>query len=233
MHKSKICIFAVKFIAMFSQSEENYLKAIFHLTTTDKSGISTNSIAEKLATKPSSVTDMIRKLSDKKMVIYKKYYGVELTSAGRKIAANIVRKHRLWEVFLVEKLHFSWDEVHDIAEQLEHIQSPKLIKQLDLFLGHPTFDPHGDPIPDKDGNLKSIKKCLLATLTKNEIGICVGVEDSSSEFLQFLDKRGITLGKQIKVLEKEEFDDSLSIEINHNKIAISKKIANNLYIQKL
>lgn len=217
---------------MFSPSEENYLKAIFHLTTADKSGITTNSIAEKLDTKPSSVTDMIQKLSDKKVVIYKKYYGVELTDEGRKIAANIVRKHRLWEVFLVDKLDFSWDEVHDVAEQLEHIKSSKLIQQLDQFLGFPTQDPHGDPIPDKDGNLKSIEKSLLSTLDKNESGICVGVDDSSSEFLQFLDKRGITLGKYIKVVDKEDFDDSLSIEIDNKKISISKKIANNLYIQK-
>lgn len=217
---------------MFSQSEENYLKAIFHLTTSEKKGISTNAIAEKLATKPSSVTDMIRKLSDKKVVSYKKYYGVTLTNSGRKIAANIVRKHRLWEVFLVEKLQFSWDEVHDVAEQLEHIQSPKLIQQLDHFLGFPTQDPHGDPIPDQDGNLKTIEKRLLSNLLKNESGVCIGVDDSSSEFLQFLDKRGITLGKQIKVLEKEAFDDSLIIEINQQKMTISKKIANNLYIQK-
>lgn len=217
---------------MLSQSEENYLKAIFHLSSTEKKGISTNAIAEKLETKPSSVTDMIRKLSDKKLVIYKKYYGVELTNSGKKIAANIVRKHRLWEVFLVEKLHFSWDEVHDVAEQLEHIQSPKLIQQLNQFLGFPTQDPHGDPIPDEHGNLKTIEKCLLSTLSKNESGICVGVDDSSSEFLRFLDKRGITLGKEIKVLEKEDFDDSLLISIHSEKMTISKKIATNLYIQK-
>ncbi|NCT10250.1 MAG: metal-dependent transcriptional regulator [Flavobacteriia bacterium] len=217
---------------MFSQSEENYLKAIFHLTTAEKNGISTNAIAEKLATKPSSVTDMIRKLSDKKVVSYKKYYGVALTNSGRKIAAYIVRKHRLWEVFLVDKLDFSWDEVHDVAEQLEHIQSPKLIQQLDQFLGYPTQDPHGDPIPDKDGNLKTIEKCLLSTLAKNDSGIFVGVDDSSSDFLQFLDRRRITLGKQIKVIEKEDFDESMLIEINSQKMTISKKIANNLYIQK-
>ena len=129
---------------------------------------------------------MIRKLSDKKVVSYKKYYGVALTNSGRKIAANIVRKHRLWEVFLVEKLQFSWDEVHDVAEQLEHIQSPKLIQQLDHFLGFPTQDPHGDPIPDQNGNLKTIEKRLLSSLVKNEAGVCIGVDDSSSEFLQFL-----------------------------------------------
>ena len=218
---------------MFSQSEENYIKAIYHLETISNKGISTNAIAKSLATKASSVTDMIKKLSEKNLVIYKKYQGVKLSDFGKKTAANIVRKHRLWEVFLVDKLNFSWDEVHDVAEQLEHIKSPKLINQLDALLGFPTHDPHGDPIPDAAGNLKTIDKSLLATLSKNETGICVGVEDSSSEFLQFLDKKGITLGKQIKVLEKEDFDDSLSIEIEGKKIAISNKIANNLYIKKL
>lgn len=218
---------------MFSQSEENYLKAIYHLSEDSKKGISTNAIAKKLDTKASSVTDMIKKLSDKKLVIYKKYHGVNLTNEGAKIATNIIRKHRLWEVFLVEKLKFSWDEVHDVAEQLEHIKSPKLINQLDVLLGFPTHDPHGDPIPDKDGNLNTIDKILLSTLLKNETGICVGVDDSSSEFLQFLDKKGITLGKKITVLEKEDFDDSLSISVDDKKLSISNKIANNLYIKKV
>jgi DtxR family Mn-dependent transcriptional regulator len=217
---------------MFTLSEENYLKAIYHLESDSKKGISTNAIAKKLATKASSVTDMVKKLSEKKVVLYKKYQGVTLTEFGNKTAANIVRKHRLWEVFLVEKLNFSWDEVHDVAEQLEHIKSPKLIDQIDAFLGFPTHDPHGDPIPDKDGNLHVIDKSLLSSLSKNESGICIGVNDSSSEFLQFLDKKGITLGKRITVLEKEEFDDSLSIEIENKKLSISNKIANNLYIRK-
>jgi DtxR family Mn-dependent transcriptional regulator len=217
---------------MFSQSEENYLKTIFHLSSITNVVISTNAIAEKLETKASSVTDMIKKLSEKKVIIYKKYHGVELTDSGKKIAANVVRKHRLWEVFLVEKLNFSWDEVHDVAEQLEHIKSPKLIDEIDAFLGFPKRDPHGDPIPDVDGNLQTIEKSLLSTLQKNEKGICVGVNDSSSDFLQFLDKKGITLGKQITVLEKEDFDDSLSIIIENKKLSISNKIANNLYIQK-
>ncbi len=216
---------------MFTLSEENYLKAIYHLELDTNKGISTNAIAEKLATKASSVTDMIKKLSEKKVVIYKKYKGVTLTELGRKTAANVVRKHRLWEVFLVQKLNFSWDEVHDVAEQLEHIKSAKLINQLDVFLGFPTHDPHGDPIPDKFGNLKTIEKNLLSTLAKNESGICVGVDDSSSEFLQFLDKKGITLGKKITILDREDFDDSLSILIDDKKLSISNKIANNLYIK--
>ncbi|WP_299015739.1 metal-dependent transcriptional regulator [uncultured Polaribacter sp.] len=217
---------------MFTHSEENYLKTIYHLELDSKKGISTNAIAKSLATKASSVTDMVKKLSEKEVVVYKKYKGVTLTAFGKKTAANIVRKHRLWEVFLVEKLNFSWDEVHEVAEQLEHIKSPKLINQLDAFLSFPTHDPHGDPIPDKDGNLKTIEKSLLSTLQKNESGICVGVDDSSSEFLQFLDKKGIVLGKKIAVLEKEEFDDSLLIVIEDKKLSISNKIANNLYIKK-
>lgn len=122
---------------MFSQTEENYIKAIYHLDSISTKGISTNAIAKKLETKASSVTDMIKKLSEKKVVIYKKYQGVTLTDFGKKTAANIIRKHRLWEVFLVEKLNFSWDEVHEVAEQLEHIKSPKLINELDALLDYP------------------------------------------------------------------------------------------------
>ncbi|MEO9570696.1 MAG: metal-dependent transcriptional regulator [Polaribacter sp.] len=218
---------------MFTLSEENYLKTIYHLELELDKDVSTNSIANKLETKASSVSDMIKKLSEKELVIYKKYQGVKLTDFGKKIAANIVRKHRLWEVFLVEKLNFSWDEVHEVAEQLEHIKSPKLINQLDALLGFPTHDPHGDPIPDKEGNLNVLDKILLASLLKNESGICVGVDDSSSEFLQFLDKKGITLGKQITVLEKEKYDDSLAVKIENKKLTISNKIANNIYIRKL
>jgi len=218
---------------MFTLSEENYLKTIYHLELDADKGISTNAIAKKLETKASSVTDMIKKLSEKEVVVYKKYKGVTLTTLGKRVAASVVRKHRLWEVFLVEKLNFSWDEVHDVAEQLEHIKSQKLIDQIDAFLGFPTHDPHGDPIPDKDGNLKTIDKNLLSTLLKNETGVCVGVDDSSSDFLRFLDKKGITLGKQITVLDKEDFDGSLLIQIDNIKLSISYKIANNLYIQKI
>lgn len=217
---------------MFSQSEENYIKAMYHLATSSKKGISTNAIANKLDTKASSVTDMIKKLSEKEVVVYKKYQGVTLTEFGKKTAVNIIRKHRLWEVFLVDKLNFSWDEVHEVAEQLEHIKSPKLINELDAFLGYPKRDPHGDPIPDSEGNLQVIEKSLLSTFKKGEQGVCVGVDDSSSEFLQFLDKQGIAIGKQIKVLNIEPFDGSLQIEINQEELTISNKIASNLYMQK-
>ncbi|MGC6285080.1 MAG: metal-dependent transcriptional regulator [Polaribacter sp.] len=216
---------------MFSQSEENYLKAIYHLGNQSHKGVSTSDIANKLETKASSVSDMIKKLSDKKLVEYKKYYGVNLTKKGKLIAASVVRKHRLWEVFLVDKLNFTWDEVHDVAEQLEHIKSKKLMEELDSFLGFPKTDPHGDPIPDKDGNLQTIEKTLLSNLKKGESGICIGVKDSSSDFLQYLDKQNIKLGDQIKVIDKEAFDESTHIQIANRNMNISKKIASNLYIQ--
>ena len=219
-------------LKMFTQSEENYIKAIYHLGIFSEKGISTSAIAEKLDTKASSVTDMVKKLSEKKLVSYVKYQGVTLTDFGNKVAVGVIRKHRLWEVFLVEKLNFSWDEVHEVAEQLEHIESPKLIDELDAFLGYPKRDPHGDAIPDKNGNLQVIEKNLLATLEEGEKGICVGVDDSSSEFLRFLDKQGIALGKHIEVIEKEPFDGSFLIRLNDKKLSISNKIANNLYIQK-
>ena len=218
---------------MFSQSEENYIKTIYHLGGRSVKGISTNAIAKKLNTKASSVTDMIKKLSEKEVVIYKKYQGVSLTNLGKKTAVNIIRKHRLWEFFLVDKLNFTWDEVHEVAEQLEHINSPKLIDELDAFLNYPKRDPHGDPIPDKNGKLQIVKKSLLATLNINETGICIGVEDSSSEFLKFLNKHEIALGKRIKIIEKEPFDGSLTIKVEDKLLNISSKIATNLYIQKI
>tara|TARA_R110001632_G_scaffold112095_1_gene222982 strand:- start:7260 stop:7913 length:654 start_codon:yes stop_codon:yes gene_type:complete len=216
---------------MFTLSEENYLKTIYHLQTISRKGISTNSIAKKLKTKASSVTDMIKKLADKKVLVYKKYQGVTLTDLGKQIATGVIRKHRLWEVFLVDKLNFSWDEVHDVAEQLEHIKSPKLINELDAFLGFPKTDPHGDPIPDKNGEFQKIEKRLLSTLEPSQLGVCIGVNDSSSEFLKYLDKYQISLGQQIKVISKEPFDDSLTILIHDKEITISQKIANNIYIQ--
>src|SRR5688572_3663166 len=151
---------------MNSHTEENYLKAIFKLLEKEKGEVSTNAIAEKVNTKAASVTDMLKKLADKKLINYKKYQGVTLTAKGEKIAINIIRKHRLWEVFLVEKLKYKWDEIHDIAEQLEHIQSDSLIDRIDSFLNYPKFDPHGDPIPDLNGNFQQQKSQLLSTITK-------------------------------------------------------------------
>jgi len=214
-----------------THSEENYLKTIYHLTNLSDGEVSTNAIAEMIETKASSVTDMLKKLAEKDLVNYKKYQGVSLTEKGRLSAKMIVRKHRLWEVFLVEKLDFSWDEVHDVAEQLEHIKSEKLVNKLDDFLGNPTEDPHGDPIPDANGNIIKIEKMLLSELNQNQSGICVGVKDSSTEFLKYLDKNQIALGSKIEILVKEDFDLSLKIKVKGNEFTISNKIAANLFVK--
>ncbi len=212
-------------------SEENYLKAIYHLSTFDESEVSTNAIAEMMDTKASSVTDMLKKLAEKELVYYKKYQGASLTEKGRLMAKMIVRKHRLWEVFLVEKLDFTWDEVHDVAEQLEHIRSEKLIDKLDDFLGHPTEDPHGDPIPDGNGKMIKVDKLLLSEAKENQEVICVGVKDTSAEFLQYLDRQGIALGSKIKIVAIEPFDLSVIIKIDEKQVIVSDKTATNLYVK--
>ena len=218
---------------MLSFSEENYLKSIFHLSSESELGVSTNSIADNLNTKASSVTEMLKKLGDKNLIVYKKYHGAQLTEMGRKTALNIIRKHRLWEVFLVDKLNFKWDEVHDIAEQLEHIQSEKLTNELDKFLNFPTKDPHGDPIPNPAGFIKFTPKLRLSDLNIGETGKFIGVKDSSSTFLKYLDKRQISLGSNIKVLHQEEFDQSLHVGLDETNLTISIKTASNLYITKI
>ncbi len=220
-----------KLILEMTISEENYLKVIYHLSLVSPKGINTNAIAGMLNTKASSVTDMMKKLSDKELVAYQKYQGVSLTEKGFHSAKMIVRKHRLWEVFLVDKLNFSWDEVHEIAEELEHIKSEVLINKLDAFLDFPTFDPHGDPIPNADGEIKKINKLLLSDSELNKEYQCVGVKDSSSNFLQYLDKQKIALGSKITVKEKESFDDTLVVEIDSREMTLSNKIANNLYVK--
>ncbi|MGY0391363.1 metal-dependent transcriptional regulator [Bizionia sp. KMM 8389] len=214
-------------------TEENYLKTIYHLSNQGKETVSTNSLADAMRTKASSATDMIRKLSEKDYANYKKYKGATLTDSGKEIAINIIRKHRLWEVFLVDKLNFSWDEVHDLAEQLEHIKSQKLIDELDAFLGYPTHDPHGDPIPDKHGAITFVEKILLS---QAKIGLkysCLGVNDSSSEFLQYLNKNGIGLGVVIEVEHTEPFDKSISIKVNGSQLTVSQSVAKNLYLKQV
>ena len=185
-------------------TEENYLKSIYHLEISQSKNVSTTLIAKSLRTKASSVTDMLKKLADKDLVSYKKYQVVTLTENGTLSAKMIVRKHRLWEVFLVEKLNFSWDEVHEIAEELEHIKSEKLINKLDVFLNFPAFDPHGDPIPNEKGEIVKLQKQLLSEVSLNIGCTCVGVKDSSPEFLQYLDKQQIALGSTFKIIEKEK-----------------------------
>ncbi|GMN10274.1 metal-dependent transcriptional regulator [Croceitalea sp. MTPC9] len=214
-----------------TRAEENYIKTIFHLGGNHSGLISTNAIAEQMETKPSSVTDMAKKLAEKNLLNYVRYQGVSLTDLGTKTALSIIRKHRLWEVFLVKKLDFTWDEVHEVAEQLEHIKSEKLIDKIDELLDFPKYDPHGDPIPTKNGEFQERDKQLLSELNSGEHGICVGVKDTSTAFLKFLDKNQIALGDEITVLEKEAFDDSLRIEIADKQLQISNQIAINLYVK--
>ncbi len=214
-------------------SEENYLKVIYHLSLATNKGIATNAIANVMESKPSSVTDMVQKLADKELVVYKKYQGVSLTDKGRLNAMMIVRKHRLWEVFLVDKLGFSWDEVHDVAEQLEHIKSEKLTDRLDAFLDYPKADPHGDPIPDRNGKIAKMDKELLSETNEGKKMICVGVKDSSPAFLQYLDKQKIALGSAIEVISREHFDQSLILKVDGKHLSVSNKIAANLFVKAL
>ncbi|MDN3491693.1 metal-dependent transcriptional regulator [Winogradskyella bathintestinalis] len=218
---------------MITLTEENYIKAIYHLGSNGEKSVNTNAIAEVMQTKASSVTDMIKKLSDKSYADYKKYQGVTLTDDGRRVAVNIIRKHRLWEVFLVEKLNFSWDEVHEVAEHLEHIKSDKLVDELDAFLEFPTHDPHGDPIPDKAGNFKHIEKIVLAKADVGSSYKCVGVDDTSSKFLKYLDSNNIALGSIITVNHKEPFDNSIKISLENSEMVVSQSVAKNLYLKKV
>ena len=214
-------------------TEENYLKAIFHLSQKKDGEVSTNAIAQQVNSKASSVTDMLKKLSDKDLISYVKYKGVRLTEKGRLTAVDIIRRHRLWEVFLVEKLNFSWDEVHEVAEELEHINSDKLIDELDAFLDHPTQDPHGDPIPDKFGNFQTIDKILLSQADIGKTYKCIGVKDTSSNFLQYLDNNNIGLGMSIEVLHKEPFDNSITIRLKNKEKTVSQNVAKSLYLIEL
>jgi DtxR family transcriptional regulator, Mn-dependent transcriptional regulator len=216
---------------MLSYTEENYIKSIYKLSGGGTQAVTTNAIAEMLQTKAASVSDMLRKLSSKDLIDYVKYRGVTLTPAGQRKALEIIRKHRLWEVFLVEKLKFNWDEVHEVAEEMEHIQSELLIRRLDEFLGFPRFDPHGDPIPTETGELNEKSHVLASDLQVNETGVVIGVKDTQPLFLQYLDKVGIFLGARIKVKDKAAFDKSLEISIENNKdIRISFEVSNNIFI---
>lgn len=215
---------------MQSSTEEDYLKTIYKLNV-DNEAVSTNSIAESLNTKPSSVSDMIKKLSNKKLVNYVKYKGVSLSLKGEEIALTVIRKHRLWESFLVDKLNFKWDEIHEIAEQLEHINSVELVNKLDEHLGFPSHDPHGDPIPNKEGKLISSNMVPLSELEKGKKAVIKGVKEHSSEFLKYLESIPLVIGTSVKVIKNYGFDSSMKIEIDNNKeLMISEAVANNLNV---
>lgn len=216
-----------------TQSEENYIKEIFHLSGMSEGRISTNSLASRLNTKASSITDMLQKLSDKKLVEYVKYRGCFLTDKGEQIAIQIIRKHRLWETFLVNKLGFGWDEVHEVAEELEHIDSLKLIDSLDRFLNYPKFDPHGDPIPDKAGNIPYRKsKIKLQDAAVNSKVEIVRVNEDSYGLLKYLERYSLTLGCELEIIEKFPFDDSLQVKLpNKTIINLSKKVAEHISVR--
>ena len=217
---------------MTTSTEENYLKAIYHLSTGNQNSVLTSAIAGSLSTSAASVTDMIKKLSEKNMVEYERYHGVRITRKGEKVALSIIRRHRLWEVFLMDKLKFKWDEVHDLAEELEHVSSDELTKRLDAFLGFPKFDPHGDPIPDTNGKVHSNGQELLSEITKKGKYILSGVNDHSPPFLLYLEKKGLSPGSTFTIVEMDEFDNSMQIIFSNKKsIFISKEVSKNLLVR--
>ena len=217
----------------FSATEENYIKAIFHLQEGDGNGnVSTNALASELHTKAASVTDMLKKLKTKKLLNYEKYKGVRLTTEGKKLALVIVRKHRLWEFFLVNTLQFGWDEVHEVAEELEHISSRKLVEKLDIFLGHPKFDPHGDPIPDSQGKMVVQQQVNLIDLPANQLAEVSSVGSQSTELLEILKHKHIGIGTKLEVRKKFSFDNSVEIKIkNQNAFTISQQLAQALFVK--
>jgi DtxR family transcriptional regulator, Mn-dependent transcriptional regulator len=223
-----------KILMTLTYTEENYLKSIYKLMETESKSVSTNSLAAETNTTAASVTDMIKRLSEKELLHYERYHGVTLTEKGNIIATKLIRKHRLWEVFLVEWLHFSWDEVHELAEQLEHIQSEELVKRLDIFLNHPKFDPHGDPIPDEDGNFTTRKQVLVNELKIGEGGVVVGVNEHAPVFLQYLDKLGINIGTHLTIVDTFDFDGARKVLINHdNELLLSGKVVENVFLKTL
>ncbi len=213
---------------MISFTEENYLKAIYHLSGGGERAVLTNELAEAMQTKAASVTDMVKRLSAKSLIAYEKYYGVKITAQGKQQALQIVRKHRLWETFLVEKLGFTWDEVHAVAEQLEHIQSPQLINKLDAFLGFPKTDPHGDPIPDQSGRFKTLSVVGLDQVEPGRRVTITNVKDNDPELLKYLDKIGAKPGKTVHVIKREAFDKSMEVQIDKKKIFLSLDVSRNI-----
>lgn len=213
-----------------SFTEENYLKNIYKLSKKSEKGVSTNAIAERIETKASSVTDMIKKLAAKELVDYKKYQGVTLTNKGQKIAVDIIRKHRLWEVFLQEHLGFGGEEVHEVAEELEHINSTVLVERLDKFLGYPKYDPHGGPIPDREGVFPEQKRVKLDELEVGRKTKVMGITEHSDAFLSHLSKLGLGLGTEFLLTERFDFDQSVEIELNNKTIQLSQDVAKNIFV---
>ena len=214
----------------YTTSEENYIKAIYHLQKVDGM-VTTNELAAELESKPASITDMMKKLKAKKLLNYQPYQGFRLTADGTKVALGIIRRHRLWEFFLAEKLKFTWDEVHEVAEDLEHVSNKKLIDKLDEYLGFPRVDPHGDPIPDANGKIEISKKICITELAVNTVSTVASISDHSSEILELKKKKKIAIGTKVEVKKKFQFDNSLEIKINRQPvITISEQLAKNIFV---
>jgi DtxR family transcriptional regulator, Mn-dependent transcriptional regulator len=215
----------------YSTSEENYIKTIFHLQQHSDT-VTTNALAKELKTSAASVTDMMKKLKVKKLLHYEAYRGFKLSIDGRKVALGIIRRHRLWEYFLAEKLKFSWDEVHAIAEELEHVSSKKLIDKLDEYLGFPKFDPHGDPIPDVNGKIESNKQFCVTSLPLNTPVVVCRVQNQSAEMLDLLKHKKIAIGTTLEVKKKFSYDESLEIKIKQQPaFTISNELAKNIFVK--
>lgn len=216
-----------------TKNEEDYLKGLFNLTKENLNNkVGTNQLAEHLGFSPASVNGMLKKLKSKGLVTYKKYGKLELTDIGNDMAVMLIRKHRLWETFLYKCMNFTWDEVHNVAEQLEHINSEKLITELDRFLGFPQSDPHGAIIPDAKGNFAEKQKTTLAEIEAEQVCKIIAVKDSSVEFLKYVTKIGLELSSQIRILEKRDFDESLLIEFDGKQLSVSKKFCENIFVEQ-
>lgn len=216
-----------------TQTEENYLKAIYKANEKSNQSVNTNTIAKLMNTSAASVTDMLKKLAAKEFIIYEKYKGARLSQIGSKTATSVIRKHRLWETFLVQKLGFSWEEVHEIAEELEHIKSEKLVSKLDEFLGFPKYDPHGDPIPSADGKFTLREQKILSQLEEQQVGILVGVKNHDTDFLSHLNENFISLGSQLHVIKKSKFDNSLKVLLDgKTEILLSEKVSSKLLVKQ-
>jgi len=217
----------------YSAAEENYIKSIYHLQQLNES-VSTNALADHLKAKPASITDMLKKLQSKGLLNYNPYKGFKLSREGNKAALIIIRRHRLWEYFLVDQLQFNWEEVHEVAEELEHVRSKKLVDKLDAFLGFPKLDPHGDPIPDGNGKINVVQQLPLSDLPLNQPAVITSVQNQSSELLSFLSSRNIVIGTKLEVKRKLPFDNSVEIKFkNRQSLNISEQIANAIHVNPL
>jgi DtxR family transcriptional regulator, Mn-dependent transcriptional regulator len=212
-------------------SEENYLKTLYKLYNKEVKKVNNSALAKELNLNPATVLEMVRKLSQKKLVKLMPDKSIQLTESGKKTALLTIRKHRLWEVFLVQKLHYNWNEVHELAEQLEHVESGDMIDRLDAFMGYPAFDPHGDPIPDRNGHLKTNASVPLSNSPAGKNYVVINLADTSDSFLQYLGKLGIKPGTKLKLAEHNSYDNSSTILVQKNNVQLSEKAARNILVQ--